>query len=68
MAPKRTWLPSCDQGIRASIPIPEMDHRTEYLSAQDFTYDAERDVYICPTGKELHFAPWHSRRSTTALP
>jgi hypothetical protein len=48
-----------DQGIRAYIPIPDMDHRTEFLSAQEFTYDAERDVYICPAGKELHFAPWH---------
>ncbi|HLX59461.1 MAG TPA: transposase [Ktedonobacteraceae bacterium] len=22
--------------------------------------DAGRDVYVCPAGKELHFAPWHS--------
>ena len=49
-----------DQGIRAYIPIPDMDHRTEYFSVQAFTYDGERDVYLCPTGKELHFAPWHS--------
>jgi hypothetical protein len=27
---------------------------------QEFSYDAERDVYLCPAGKELHFAPWHS--------
>ena len=37
-----------------------MDHWTEYFSVQAFTYDTERDVYVCPTGKELHFAPWHS--------
>ena len=49
-----------DQGIRAYIPIPDMDHWTEYFSVQAFTYDTERDVYVCPTGKELHFAPWHS--------
>jgi transposase len=49
-----------DQGIRAYIPIPDMDHRTEFFSVEAFTYDAERDVYVCPAGKELHFAPWHS--------
>ncbi len=37
-----------------------MDHRTEFFSVEAFTYDAERDVYVCPAGKELHFAPWHS--------
>jgi len=49
-----------DQGIRAYIPIPDMDHRTEFLSSKEFQYDAERDVYVCPAGIELHFAPWHS--------
>ena len=49
-----------DQGIRAYIPIPDMDHRTEFLSAQEFTYEAERDVYVCPTGKELRFDRPHS--------
>jgi hypothetical protein len=29
-----------EQGIRAYIPIPDMDHRTEFLSAQEFTYEA----------------------------
>jgi hypothetical protein len=37
-----------------------MDHRTEFFSSKEFQYDAERDVYVCPAGKELHFAPWHS--------
>ena len=49
-----------DQGIRAYIPIPDMDHRTEFLSAQEFTYDAEGDLYICPAGKELRFDRPHS--------
>lgn len=49
-----------DQGIRAYIPIPDMDHRTEFLSAQEFTYDAEHDVYLCPAGKELRFDRPHS--------
>ena len=37
-----------------------MDHRTEFFSSKEFQYDAERDIYVCPAGKELHFAPWHS--------
>jgi hypothetical protein len=37
-----------------------MDHRTEFFSSKEFQYDVERDVYVCPAGKELHFAPWHS--------
>ena len=60
-AQKRILLPSCDQGMRASIPIPDMDHRTECLSADQFRYEAERDVYLCPAGKELRFFPAHSR-------
>jgi len=43
------------QHIRAYIPLPDHDHRTEFFSSQQFGYDAQRDVYICPAGKELHF-------------
>jgi hypothetical protein len=42
------------------IPIPDMDHRTECLSADQFRYEAERDVYLYPEGKDLHFFPAHS--------
>jgi transposase len=49
-----------NQGIRAYIPIPDVDHRTEFFSSEAFTYDAERDVYICPAGKELHVFAAHS--------
>ena len=52
------------QHIRAYIPLLDNDHRTEFFSAQEFTYDAERDVYVCPAGKELHyFAPHSTERS-----
>ncbi len=27
-----------DQGIRAYIPLPDMDHRTEFFSADQFRY------------------------------
>src|SRR5260370_24681191 len=48
------------QGIRAYIPIPDMDHRTAFLSADQFRYEAQRDIYLCPAGKELHFDRPHS--------
>src|SRR6266496_1550471 len=50
-----------DQGIRAYIPIPDMDHRTPFFSVERFHYEVERDLYICPAGKELHFC----QRQTT---
>jgi transposase len=48
------------QGLRAYIPMPDLDHRTEFFSVERFTYDAARDVYVCPAGKELHFDQAHS--------
>jgi transposase len=48
------------QHIRAYVALPDNDHRTAYFSADRFRFVAERDVYVCPAGKELHFAPWHS--------
>ena len=49
-----------EQGIRAYIPIADVDHRTEFFSSEAFTYDTKRDVYVCPAGKELHFFAAHS--------
>jgi len=49
-----------NQGIRAYIPIPDMDHRTAFFSSQEFTYTPERDVYVCPAGKDLRFDRPHS--------
>jgi hypothetical protein len=46
--------------LRAYIPQPDNDHHTEFFSSQEFTYYAERDVYICPSGKELRFDRPHS--------
>ncbi len=48
------------QGLRAYIPVPDMDHRTEFFGVERFTYDAVRDVYVCPAGKELRFDQAHS--------
>jgi transposase len=49
-----------DQHIRAYVPLPDNDHRTEFFSADRFRYEAERDVYLCPAGKELHLDQPHS--------
>ncbi|GHO98568.1 hypothetical protein KSF_086160 [Reticulibacter mediterranei] len=48
------------QHIRAFIPLPDHDHRTAFFSSDRFRYEPERDVYICPTGKELRFDRAHS--------
>jgi transposase len=48
------------QGIRAYIPIADMDHRTKFFSSEAFTFDIKRDVYVCPAGKELHLFAAHS--------
>ncbi|MFL5624855.1 MAG: IS1182 family transposase [Ktedonobacteraceae bacterium] len=48
------------QHIRAFIPLPDHDHRTTFFSSDRFRYEPERDVYICPTGKELRFDRAHS--------
>ena len=37
-----------DAGIRAYVPLPDMDHRTAVLRPGELHYDAERDEYRCP--------------------
>ena len=49
-----------NQHIRAYVALPDNDHRTEFFSSQKFQYDRERDIYICPVGKELHLDRPHS--------
>jgi hypothetical protein len=44
-----------DQGIRAYVPLPDWEHqRPPYYGPSLFTYDAQQDRYICPTGQPLH--------------
>jgi hypothetical protein len=45
--------------IHAYIPLSNYDHRTAFFSAERFRYEAQRDVYMCPAGKELHLFPAH---------
>ncbi len=49
-----------NQHIRAYVALPDNDHRTEFFSSDRFRYEAERDIYLCPAGKELRFDRPHS--------
>ena len=40
-------------GIRAYVVLPKHDERGPLFSKNEFTYDAEKDLYICPQGKTL---------------
>ncbi len=42
-----------EEGIRAYVPLPDWEHKTAYYGPGQFTYDAERDVYLCPQGESL---------------
>jgi transposase len=42
-----------DEGIRAYVPLPEWDTSSELFGRAAFTYDAERNVYVCPEGEVL---------------
>jgi len=42
-----------ESGIRAYMPLPNWEHQTDYYGPTQFTYDAERDVYVCPQGELL---------------
>src|SRR5271155_887263 len=47
------WLVN-EQGIEPHIPVFDKSQHTDgTFSRDDFTYDRERDCYICPIGKEL---------------
>jgi Transposase DDE domain len=42
-----------DMGIRAYVPLPDWEQHSAYFGASKFTYDAERDHYVCPNGQVL---------------
>jgi hypothetical protein len=51
-APILKWL--TDRGIEPHIPVWDKSRRGDgTFSRSDFTYDAERDCYVCPGGKTL---------------
>ncbi len=42
-----------EEGIRAYVPLPDWEHQRPYYGPGQFTYDQERDVYVCPEGMLL---------------
>lgn len=42
-----------EAGLRAYIPLTDFDKRSLLFGKQRFSYDAERDQYICPGGSRL---------------
>jgi transposase len=47
------WLVQ-DRGIEPHVPVVDKSRRTDgTFSRENFTYDHENDVYVCPAGKNL---------------
>jgi transposase len=42
-----------DAGIRAYVPLPDMNHRRPFYGQDDFAYEVEGDSYRCPAGHAL---------------
>lgn len=50
----RTLKNLAEHGIEPHIPVIDKSARTDgTFSRADFQYDRERDLYVCPSGKEL---------------
>lgn len=48
-----------EQGIEPHIPLIDRSQRSDdTFSRSDFTYDQPRDLYLCPSGKELKTTGW----------
>jgi transposase len=41
------------EGIRAYVPLPEWDKSSKLFGRAAFTYDRDRNVYVCPQGEVL---------------
>jgi transposase len=41
-------------GMHAYMVLPKHDERGPFFGKNEFAYDAERDLYICPQGETLH--------------
>jgi transposase len=60
------WLVH-ERGIEPHIPVFDKDRTDGSFARSDFAYDHERDVYICPGGKELR-QYWQEGRAAKAKP
>jgi len=47
-----------ERGVRLVSPPrkPQTYTKTAYFTIESFTYDRQRDVFVCPAGKALHYA------------
>ncbi len=63
------WIASTkaceDEKITAYVPVPELGNaqRRGLFSREEFTYDADRDLYVCPQGAELTVMSRTSRKA-----
>ncbi len=46
-------VPEGEEGIRASVPLPDWEHQRPFYGPAQFRYDAEGDRYVCPRGTLL---------------
>lgn len=62
-----TYCALVDQGVRPHMPpMQPAGHRSEGLFSKDqFRYDEQNDVYICPVGQHLKPRRFHKRREMT---
>src|SRR5262245_15845381 len=44
------------ESITAYVQKPALSRKRALITKEDFTYDSERDVYLCPAGVELRYA------------
>jgi transposase len=53
-----------DAGITTYLPVPPASAVTQHgvFPAERFSYDQERDLYVCPQGEELTFRGWTTAR------
>jgi hypothetical protein len=53
-----------DAGITTYLPVPPASAATQHgvFPAAQFSYDQERDLYVCPQGAELTFRGWTTAR------
>jgi IS5 family transposase len=59
------YLECHDRGLKAHIhPFHEVRSRNGMFADEAFTYDPERDVYLCPAGQRLKLARYHRHRET----
>src|SRR5581483_9183255 len=42
-----------EEGIQAFMPLPDWEKSSPFYRSSKFTYDAEKDIYLCPQGEKL---------------